>query len=167
MPIQVVMPKKEENPIGQDTQVKLRLNKINVTEFSFLSPPNEKMDEFISSLRANIESNYESEVDNDLFNLKMTVSFNRQEEKGLIEYIKLQVKFIYFLSPLNQITRLIYVEDKERRVFNHDNILLTMLGMSYSTCRGVFFERVGNTIYSPIILPPIDPKTLLSKAITK
>jgi len=42
-----------------------------------------------------------------------------------------------------------------------------MVGLAYSTCRGIVFARTQGTIIGPIMLPVVDPSTLFGDFVTQ
>ncbi|MCF8273101.1 MAG: hypothetical protein K9I95_04640 [Flavobacteriaceae bacterium] len=151
------MPKINES---NNIQLSLNLKSIEVKEFSFKTPSKEKEEEVLSNLRFDLTSSYESLVKDDIFNSILTITFKREDENDIIEYVKLQVEFVYYVSPLKEITHEVNKDGKVLTAFNNNNILGTLLGISYSTLRGVFFEKTSNTIFKKIVLPIVDPTVL-------
>ncbi len=44
-----------------------------------------------------------------------------------------------------------------------DELMITLLGMAYSTTRGIFYEKFAGTCLREIFLPPMKPQTLIPK----
>jgi len=64
----------------------------------------------------------------------------------------------------------IRVENLEEFVTEKDGIMIidrklgnTLIGIVFSTARGIIFERTSSTFFNGVLLPVIDPNTLLDK----
>ncbi|HAX95367.1 MAG TPA: hypothetical protein DCY35_02420 [Prolixibacteraceae bacterium] len=64
----------------------------------------------------------------------------------------------------------IRVENLEEFVTEKDGIMIidrklgnTLIGIVFSTARGIIFERTSSTFFNGVLLPVIDPNTLLYK----
>ncbi len=64
----------------------------------------------------------------------------------------------------------ILVENLEEYVTEKDGIMIidrklgkTLIGIVFSTARGIIFERTSSTFFNGVLLPVIDPNTLLDQ----
>lgn len=67
------------------------------------------------------------------------------------------IDFHFQVKNLNNFYEL---KDENHPVFS-GLLIATLLGLSFSTARGIIFERLSNTNLQGIILPVVDPKDML------
>lgn len=106
-------------------------------------------------------------------NIGHTVMHNLKDERvkiGLRVNIKLKntpedseatfiIDFHFQIENLNKF----YSTEESGQIVFSGLFIATLLGLSFSTARGIVLERLSNTNFSGIILPVIDPKELLEK----
>lgn len=133
----------------------------------------------IAITRSNVDCDLESLKDKDVHGFEMKVGHNiaynfddkmcrvrlRLEFIGVSEdheHLELNGNFTFEYHFLVE-----NMEDLIKRIKNGiqlDRLLpATLLGMSYSTARGVILERTSNTPFSGIILPAVDPNLILNE----
>lgn len=67
------------------------------------------------------------------------------------------IDFHYHIQNLNN-----FYEVKETGELLFSGLLIsTLIGLSFSTARGIIFERLSNTNLQGVILPVVDPKKIL------
>jgi hypothetical protein len=67
---------------------------------------------------------------------------------------------IDFHFHINNLNNFYEVKQDKQPVFSW-LLIATLLGLSFSTARGIIFERLSNTNLKHIILPVVDPKNMM------
>lgn len=71
---------------------------------------------------------------------------------------------IDFHFQIMNLTNFYKLNEENRPVFS-GLLIASLLGLSFSTARGIIFERLSNTSLQGIILPVIDPKSMLQHSV--
>ena len=83
--------------------------------------------------------------------------FNHPEETRKNE-ASFEIDFHYRVQNLKNFYSL--EEESNTPIFSA-NLIATILGISFSTARGLLFERLANTNFQGVILPVVSPKKML------
>ncbi len=80
---------------------------------------------------------------------------NKKEQKiGL--HADYGLEFHFVIDNLND-----FIEEKDDRKYINGQFGGTLMGIAYSTARGIILERTQGTYFDGVILPVIDPKELI------
>lgn len=136
---------------SEKTDVQLKFNSINELRFSF------NLDE-IPATETNHEIGFGFGFHADPEKKTLTISAGialRTKEKVFLEC---WYSFEFFIIDFDKIIEV--VDDK----FNcKEDIVPTLLGVSFSTLRGILYTKTLGTKISPLILPIINPEDLIAK----
>lgn len=117
----------------------------------------------------------EESVPTDRIDFSMENSLDIDEESGTITFVltpqfttgkrdpkliaELAFKVVFDVQGLEQFVG----NDDEDVVELPDQLVVTLFSISYSTMRGVFYEKSRGTMAERLVLPIIDPKIILQK----
>lgn len=87
------------------------------------------------------------------FRLFFSLEAQDQEEKPLGARIEYGIEFHFLVDNFQDFIR----SSKKEEVEIDASLAATLLGMAYSTARGIVFERTRGTFFDGVILPVIDP----------
>lgn len=100
-----------------------------------------------------------------LFGLKLV--FRTTSNNSKIEDSNLECKFRYnFHFIVDNLDEMYETDEKDNPVFKK-TFVATLAGISYSTLRGIIFEKTSNSSFTSLILPVIDPSLLLESWISQ
>lgn len=90
---------------------------------------------------------------------RLFFSMNSQDNKGQPLGVKVEygIEFHFQINNFKAFTQ----ESKEGGTQIDANLAATLLGIAYSTSRGIIFERTRGTFFDGLLLPVIDPYKLL------
>lgn len=96
-----------------------------------------------------------------LIGLRLTVDIEAQNEKE--EAIGISASYTHnFTFYVENLEEFLGNEEKEGGALEIDPIMVaTLVGIAYSTVRGIVYTRTQSTSLNGVILPVIDPKELL------
>jgi len=97
--------------------------------------------------------------------IKFTVNFSPDEDsaQGIQFSAEFTIVFVFVIDNLDEFK---IPNDKVANGFLIDSILgATLMGIVYSTSRGIILTRTAGTILDSVILPVIDPAELLGNPI--
>ncbi len=135
-------------------EIKFRLKTIKVEGFSFSELEDSKFDinttifEFNSGIRVIPE-------EETILILLGIALFNDPDKK--IQLCNLKVSYEFHVIGLRHFPR------KDNTIKIPDDILIQFFALAISTSRGILFDKCAGTYLSEIILPLINPATLLPK----
>ncbi len=129
------------------------LLKIDILESNIIDA-NEKTEKYEMRIGSNIMHNLEHEM----VKIGLTVTLNGKEVSN-----KCSASFAFdFQFKVNKMCNFYELKEEGTPLFSGE-LIATLLGLSYSTARGIIFERLANTNMQNIILPVINPNNLLKK----
>lgn len=131
----------------------------------------------ITNAQVNSVSDFDTSSDETEFDLSLTTKTLFNEEKGCriifeVDISKINenqvtlasatftIKFDFQIENLD--TFLNYSEDKTSMTADAE-IGIALMGIAYSTARGILLSRTAGTVLEGIILPVIDPAVLLKE----
>lgn len=91
----------------------------------------------------------------------LIVLSNKQKEIGVNE-ASFEIDFHYKIQNLDKFYTI--NEDRKMPIFA-SNLVATLLGISFSTVRGILFERLASTNFKGVILPIVSPGKMLETKI--
>jgi len=95
-------------------------------------------------------------LDDELVKIELNFSFDDKEDNQLLFF---QIDFHYKVDDLNDYYNL---NETKEPVF-YSLLIVTLLGISLSTARGVMFSRLQNIGVDNVIIPVIDPQKILTQ----
>jgi len=142
---------------------KISILKINILKSNIDSPLDYIPDHesgigFTMSLGNEIK--YDTE--NKMVRIRLFLSFeetiNEEEKTGL--KADFGIEFHFYVGNLDEN---LVVEDKDTKI--NKVLIATLMGMAYSSSRGIILERTSNTYFKGLIIPSIDPYQALEDAL--
>ena len=118
-------------------------------EIKEVAPPN--TEDFNLNLSHKVMHNLKDE------RVKIALSILLNDETG--NEAVLDIDFHFHIKELSSFYNL---DDKGTPVFS-GLLIITLLGIGFSTARGILYERFANTIFNRVLLPIISPQKMLEK----
>lgn len=142
--------------------IKYALKEITTNRFSLKLPSKDIDPEKVIELeiKHNLSPIIKYKVDNDLIIIILKVSTFIQETDEVV--MEAETAFVYHALNLKE-----YLEhDKEKNAWKfldvrNEALLLTLIGISLSTMRGILHERVRGTILESAPIPILNPANFL------
>lgn len=142
-------------------------DKIHITGVRLLSANFESSDEFLKNpilpARTNVQigQNTGLNLEKNLLVIKMEIILrglnSEDSEVGLsARYL------IHFAFTVDNLKELVQVQDNTSNI--DSRLGATVLGIAYSTARGIVVERTQGSFFNGAILPVINPSSLLNKS---
>jgi len=131
---------------------KIHLLKIEVVDSYVNDNITDKNDNFSFSIANNIQHNLKDEL------LKTTLFINLLQENDNNIGIKFNIAFHYKIDDLKDHYK---TDDNNNPVFS-GLFIATILGISFSTSRGIIYSKLSETKLNNLILPVIDPVKILT-----
>lgn len=132
--------------------VRFRIKELDDLGYTFQKPeesiPTERID-YAMENKVDIDS--EESTITFILNPKFTTG--KRDPKLIAELI---FKVVFDVQGMENI-----IEEDEERVTLPEQLIVTLFSISYSTMRGVFFEKSRGTMAERLIIPIIDPKTIM------
>lgn len=88
--------------------------------------------------------------------LEFVFSFNNQAEESLLFF---KIDFHFHIS---QLTNFYELKDENHPVFS-GHFVATLIGICFSTARGIILEKLNNAGIKNILLPIVSPQEMLSQ----
>lgn len=143
---------------------KISLLHVEIVSFSIkndINTPVRKSDIKKIDFTFNTELRFNVELKETLIKLKVDVIATHEKSSEIEVGGNFVLDFIYKSENFEDYIR---VEDeKNKKLDLTPAFILTLLGLSYSTARGIIFSRSSGTILEGILLPIIAPATLLER----
>ena len=133
-------------------EIRFRLQNMRITNFSFIEKEDYKLEtnKIHFKFSSGIKINKKNEI---ILILLDTKIFNNTDKE--IELCNLTVVFEFHVIGLKEFTY------KKDTIQIPDNLLNHLTIISYSTMRGILFEKCSGTYLSELILPTIDPTMII------
>lgn len=90
--------------------------------------------------------------------IKLLINLLNQPADGQINEANFEIDFHFRIQHLENFYTL--KEDSNIPLISA-NLIATILGISFSTARGLLFERLANTNFQGVILPVVSPRKML------
>ncbi len=130
-------------------------------ELNFQTSDNLDIDLKNQKFKLDINLDHNLNFEEKLFRLKYTVLIISEDEEGKESGLK--VKFIgSFIVRVNNLSD--FISEKEGKKQVESIIGSTVIGITYSTLRGIIYCKLAGTPLEQIMLPVINPKSLLEEA---
>lgn len=112
----------------------------------------------INGVAVDVGQNTAHDFEKKLFRIRLIVKMEGMKDKtnkaGLSgEY---GIEFHILVENLND-----FIKEKDGKKLVDKKLGGTLMGLIYSTARGIIFEKTGNTLFNGVLLPVIDPNSLL------
>lgn len=138
---------------------KISLEKLRVAHFTVnevVIDDESHANEIIKNLAIEIKTKIAFDEDNKLTMVILKLAYiNNTTLENMME---ITLETIFRLEPFNEIR----VKTEKGIKFIDDNIAYTILGITFSTARGIIFEKLRGSKLQQFLLPVVDPKILLS-----
>lgn len=133
----------------------IRVSKFSTSEAK-IANIKESFNEINFKLRFNtgIEINPETEISTVVF----SVAYYYDNENAIDNILDLTVEMDFYVKPFNDCTS---KNSNGKLKFVDDYIATLIAGITYSTARGILYERTKGTKLQSTILPVIDPINLI------
>lgn len=95
-------------------------------------------------------------LEDERIKLDFVFSFNNQAEESLLFF---KIDFHFHIS---QLTNFYELKDENHPVFN-GHFVATLIGICFSTSRGIILEKLNNAGIKNILLPIVSPQEMLSQ----
>ena len=140
--------------MAEEKNIRFRIHRLEDLGYTFQKPeesiPTDRID---FSMDTHLDVNQEK--GQIIFILKPRFTSGKKEPKLIAELI---FKVEFEIQNLNDV-----VTKKEEGFNIPDSLVVTLFSISYSTMRGVFYEKSRGTMAERLILPIIDPTSILQK----
>jgi len=134
-----------------------KLDKLNMIEASCLSfSVNNKIEEDITGFSFDYDANTKVDVENNLILIQLGINVSANAESKKIEAGKFEFGFAYRVENLEET-----FEEIEGRRKLDQTLQMSILGISFSTARGMMLVKSSNTILQNAYLPIMNPASLL------
>ncbi len=132
--------------------VKYRLKNINIIKFYFNNSNNDKIrtDKLTSEFSVGFNINKDKEIITIQIDVKI-----KGKDANQSDISELIVNYDYHVIGLKNI------EQNDDKLKMPDEFLLSIIAISFSTTRGIFYEKCAGNCLSNFILPIINPKDIL------
>lgn len=147
---------------GRILPEKIHLLSINIfsakldTEEAFLESP-QRIKGFEFGIAHETAHSFEDK--HSRFRLYFTMDARNEEEEPLGVTVEYGIEFHFYVENFQD-----FIIESEGKELQMDSALpATLLGMAYSTSRGIIFERTRGTFFEGVILPVIDPFKALTE----
>ncbi|MDZ7757636.1 hypothetical protein [Rhodohalobacter sp.] len=141
--------------MAEEKNVRFKISKLEDLGYTFQKPEESIPTERINfSMETNIDFNPKSEKF--AFILKPRFTTGKKNPRLIAELI-FMVEFEF-----HELGTVLKKEDEETFTLP-DQLVVTLFSISYSTMRGVFYEKSRGTMAERLILPVIDPAGILQK----
>lgn len=95
-------------------------------------------------------------LEDERIKLEFVFSFNNQADKSLLFF---KIDFHFHISQLSNFYEL---KDENHPVFS-GHFVATLIGICFSTARGIILEKLNNAGIKNILLPIVSPQEMLSQ----
>ncbi len=139
----------------QPVKIGFRLQNIEIKNFSFSESENNKfeIEDICFEFSTGIKPDKEEETILTIFNAKI---FNNQNKE--IQLCDMTIHFKFHVKGLSD-----KFSSELRKITLPTDFLATLFSITYSTARGILFDKCAGTYLSKAILPIIDPAKLVPK----
>ncbi|MFO7890231.1 MAG: hypothetical protein R6V04_07810 [bacterium] len=132
--------------------VRYRLNNINIIKFYFNNLNNDKIE--TDKLSSEFSVGFNINNDKEIITIRIGVKIKGKETEQS-DISELLVNYDYHVIGLKNI------EQNDDKLKMPDEFLLSIIAISFSTTRGIFYEKCARTCLSNFILPIVNPKDFL------
>lgn len=89
--------------------------------------------------------------------LKIKLIISLSDQSGGANHANYEIDFHFKIKNLKNF----YSVNEDNTPLISGNLIATLLGISFSTARGILYERLANTVFKGVILPIVSPKKML------
>jgi len=138
----------------KELKIKYRLQKIKIINFNFSIQD----DKNVNFDQPHIEIVLNRNIDINKEVIIITLSINLfSDEAHEYRLCTLTVEFSFHTIGIKDMKK------NGNQLIIPNDFILSLVSISYSTCRGIFFEKCASTCLSNLILPLINPRDLLPR----
>ena len=106
----------------------------------------------------NIAHNTKHNLEDERIKIELFIDLLSESEKG----VKFKIDFFYCIDKMSKY----YTLNDEKTIPTFSSrFIMTLLGISYSTARGVIFQQLQETNFKNLILPVVAPSKILKSRI--
>ncbi len=106
------------------------------------------------NLEFSVAQNTKHNLKDERIKIELFINLLSQEEIG----VKFNIDFYFVIKDLSEQYKL---NESNVPVFSHQ-FIATLLGISFSTARGLIFQQLQNTNFKEMILPVVSPYKMLT-----
>lgn len=142
--------------MNQDKKISIqyRIQQIKILNFCVNNLANDIQVNNTLQIETSVKINIDAHKQIISITIGVIIFTNQNKENKLCSLL---AAFIFHTVGINKF------EFNNEKIKIPDGFLVSLVSVSYSTLRGIFFEKCANTYLSNIILPLIDPIKLLKK----
>ena len=150
------MSKEKANPVDPK---QISILQINVLKSSIESPTElQKNDEKMAGYTMSLGNEVNYDLDSKMVRIRLFLSFegvsNDDEKSGLKGDFNIEYHFLVENLDAN-------IKKEGESLKMNKTLIATLMGMAYSTSRGIVLERTANTMFKGLVIPIIDPNEAL------
>lgn len=141
--------------------MKIDPNRISINSINLYKAKLEAEDSSVlfDKVEFSFDPNSAFSLENKAVRLRLNIKIDAQNDKDMPVGLTAEygIEFLFIIDNFDDFMK----KEKDDTVF--DGLLgSTLMGIAFSTARGIILEQTKNTPFKGIILPVIDPKTLLT-----
>jgi len=147
----------------ENITISYKLNNISIRRFSLIEPALDITSNFnLKNLNLGFNLAYACIKEQNIFQIQLTVVNNYLFNNKNIKLIELVLVCDFKILNLTSIIQM------NNEIFTlPDDLLTTLVGMTYSTARGIIFAKTQGSFLNKFILPVIDTKVLVKSMINQ
>ncbi|MPL55248.1 hypothetical protein SDC9_00718 [bioreactor metagenome] len=130
------------------------LNADDLLLFDIKSESNISIIESSPEIQLGISNHFFHNLEESNIKIHLNIHLKSKDEKSFADF---DLEFFFHIHHLE---KYYHMEDEEPLFAG--NLVTTLLSVSYSTSRGIIFEKLKNTLWNENILPIISPIKLLN-----
>lgn len=96
-------------------------------------------------------------LEDERIKIKLLINLSEQPKASSINEANFEIDFHFKILKLDKY----YTLNEDKIPIISGNLIATILGISFSTARGLLYERLANTNLQGVILPIVSPKKML------
>lgn len=118
----------------------------------------------IGDYNVDLGSNIGFNLEDKLVRFRLNIFLSAKDKEGLDIDIKGRY-CIDFTFHIENLQEFIHANEEEESFSVDDSLAATIAGISYSTSRGIILDRTQATDFNGVLLPVIDPYSLLEQEV--
>ncbi|NLO19137.1 MAG: hypothetical protein GX121_04560 [Ignavibacteria bacterium] len=147
----------------ENTIISYKLNNISIRRFSLIEPALDITSDFnLKNLNLAFNLSYAILKEQNIFQTQLTVVNNYMLNNRIIKLIELALVCDFEIKNLSS-----FIQMANEKFILPDDLLTTLVGITYSTARGIIFSKTQGSFLNQFILPVIDSKALIQSTMNK
>ncbi len=132
---------------------------IIIENFLLTEPKNDITENFSpESLKFGYGFNFFTDKQNDLFVFTLHITYKYHFDERIVDLINLTTTSVFNIENLNK-----YLNEKNQLVDFPNNLMIIMFNLSYSSTRGILFEKTQGSFMNQFLLPIINPAEAIER----